>query len=231
MSNHLVVAADGTSDVHGDRTAIARITDALRQAGINTIYEQGLGTRRFEKISGTLWAAGFNEKVRRLTLAVLNERFDHLTILGFSRGGAEALAIANNLATHGVLCNFVGLFDPVATTLPRIPLRWLRQPPGVTYSALAMFESRREYWPIVWRTGLADSRLTQRWAKGWHGDIGGRYAGEALDWMISRPDFPVPELEVEPPQTRRHLPRSRFLLPRKRRYSLFHTLAFEEGLD
>ena len=128
MSNHLVVAADGTSDVHGDRTAIARITDALRQAGINTIYEQGLGTRRFEKISGTLWAAGFNEKVRRLTHTVLNERFDHLTILGFSRGGAEALAIANNLATHGVLCNFVGLFDPVLLPCQEYPYDGLDSP-------------------------------------------------------------------------------------------------------
>lgn len=225
----LAILLDGTDDVPKSGTAIGRLADAMRgDPSYRVLYEEGLGVHHGERISGTLWGRGFRKKVRRVVLEadrIFNEeQLHHVLVAGFSRGGAEAIAVANLLSRSPYL---LGLFDPVAATIPPMPKEWLRQPRCHTFSALALDEKRREFWPVVWLKGttvwqFGAYSMSQRWFNGEHSDIGGRSSGSALDWFAGK----LPPLNIHPPYDHQEAPSNK-ILPHKNRRSLVGRLEGE----
>ncbi|MBN1867987.1 DUF2235 domain-containing protein [Candidatus Sumerlaeota bacterium] len=148
-----------------------------------------------------------SERARQATgygmASVLREAVRHLEedraegdmmadIVGFSRGGIEAIAFANIIAENypGETIRFVGLFDPVGSvggagrfggypiTLPEIPGMRSAQ-------AISIDEDRR------WFPGTDVNVTDKRRFRGVHGDIGGGFADHdiadfVLQWMTDR---------------------------------------------
>jgi type VI secretion system (T6SS) phospholipase Tle1-like effector len=114
-----------------------------------------------------------------------------LDIVGFSRGGIEAVEFANRIhdAYPDEVIRVVGLYDPVGSFGHpggfggnRITL-----PPGVVHSAEAMAQDEHRKW-----FPATDVNVTvHKWFRGEHSDIGGGFwnhdiADAVLDWMTEQ---------------------------------------------
>jgi RHS repeat-associated protein len=111
-------------------------------------------------------------------------------IVGFSRGGVEAIEFANRVADAfpDETIRFVGLYDPVGSVgLPGCFMNYRSQlPSGVQHAAeaIAMDEDRTFFpWTNV-------SGAVQKWFRGTHSDIGGwadhRLSDVTLQWMMGQ---------------------------------------------
>lgn len=224
--DHLWVLFDGTGAGRDSDTAIGRIADALERAGERFLYTPGPGIGS-HPLTGRLFGVSSVERVRKAQRQVdqLDDR-PALSVLGFSRGGYEALLFAEKMPR----VEYIGLFDPVNFTghhRPRLT------GPLTVRSALARDEIRAPYWPVAYRLGDAlvgeNVDIWQRWYAGNHSQIGGVAAGDSIAWVVEGSGrFPW---SVEGPG--RGVPRSvrieERLLPHRRRGKLSGKLIGERG--
>lgn len=100
----ILVAFDGTGCAWEDRTNVARVIEATREAGATAAYFDGVGTRWYNTVRGNLLGVG---SFKRLAAALLTacrawQPGDRLWSVGFSRGGAAAIGFANLVDAVGV---------------------------------------------------------------------------------------------------------------------------------
>ena len=220
----LAILLDGTDDARRSHSAIGRLADAMEHEGHLVHYERGVAGVR-----GTIYGHGFRQRVEEALATVRRVRPSALIVAGFSRGGAEAIAVASALAGTRSRPSLLMLFDPVAALIKH---RAFPRPDVHIVSALAADEVRRPFWPITWSKSVTRGMIEQRWFSGMHSDIGGRTSGPALDWMVTRLPSWAAVASVAPPSG--HRPRAQrlesSLLPHRPRTPLVGTLAGEIAL-
>ncbi|MFQ5350036.1 MAG: phospholipase effector Tle1 domain-containing protein [Thermoanaerobaculia bacterium] len=179
----------------------------------DTFYQKGVGTRvgKLGKIIGGISGAGGRSRVRKARkklVANFNRGDTTIDIVGFSRGAALALHLANKIDAKGVetkagrvfpKVRFLGLWDTVAAfLLPDVPanIGWDLDLPDCVehcFHALALDEMRHAFKPERLEERLADTSdegvLHECWFRGVHSDIGGGNKNSGLssitlDWMF-----------------------------------------------
>ena len=143
-----------------------------------------------------LFGVGFWKRVDEAVAFASQSDYEAIAVYGFSRGGAEAVTVANTLLRAGESVEFVGLFDPVPS------LRFVEQPPftlpaTTVVSVLAHDEDRAAFWPLTWHP--ADN-LTQKWYRGNHSYIGGDHADVTIDFIVSKSPHWLTFKPIEEPQ-------------------------------
>lgn len=212
-------AIDGTWNKDDDKdlkdTNVARFCTA-HQDGKGEYYTSGVGTRLgvFGKLFGGLLGAGGRGRVRDSYEKVCENYLAgdrNIDIVGFSRGAALALHLANVIARNGIRdpksknvveknpeIRFVGLWDVVASfgipiDIAGVPfhdtnLGWsLKLPENVRhcYHAMALDE-RRQSFDVTRVKGAHEV-----WFRGVHSDIGGGNGNVGLSniplrWMLRK---------------------------------------------
>ncbi|MDM0014782.1 DUF2235 domain-containing protein [Variovorax sp. J22P168] len=106
MPRRLVLCLDGTWNTQSSFTNVWRINVALsRTAEQEVYYDQGVGTRAFEGISGGALGKGLSATVLRAYLW-LTEKYrdgDQIFVFGFSRGSYTARSLVGFLSVCGIL--------------------------------------------------------------------------------------------------------------------------------
>lgn len=106
MGRRLVICLDGTWNTESSFTNIWRINVALsRNSDQKVYYDQGVGTRAFEGISGGALGKGLSDTILRAYLW-LTEKYrygDQVFIFGFSRGSYTARSLVGFLSVCGIL--------------------------------------------------------------------------------------------------------------------------------
>jgi uncharacterized protein (DUF2235 family) len=119
----LALFFDGTWNEPGDHTNVWRLYLMLADRGQDGMpqdrfYDEGVGTRWFDRISGGAFGAGVSENIRK-GYRWLIEHYnpgDEIFIFGFSRGAFTARSLAGLIARCGLLrpdapISFVQVFD------------------------------------------------------------------------------------------------------------------------
>ena len=106
----LVVCLDGTWNVRDDTTNIWRLHALVEELDKDHVrqqkyYDQGVGTRWYDRATGGVLGAGMYKDVREAYtwIAERYRRDDELFIFGFSRGAATALSLANLIDRCGIV--------------------------------------------------------------------------------------------------------------------------------
>lgn len=105
----LIICLDGTWNKRDDTTNVWRIyaLTASDDKSVTQIkyYDQGVGTRWYDKITGGAFGTGMYCDVREAYtwLAEQYQPDDELFIFGFSRGAATALSLANLVDSCGIV--------------------------------------------------------------------------------------------------------------------------------
>ena len=100
----IVIGIDGTGLDGGDRSNVVEVVERAGWAGAKTVYRRGVGSRRRDRIRGGVGARGVNRQIRRTwqdLCRIWHER-DSIWIVGYSRGGAAAISLANLILAVGV---------------------------------------------------------------------------------------------------------------------------------
>lgn len=106
----LVVCLDGTWNTQDDTTNVWRIHSLVESRDARGIsqqkyYDQGVGTRWYDRITGGAFGAGMYTDIRQ-AYNWISERYqlgDEVFIFGFSRGAATALSLANLIDRCGIV--------------------------------------------------------------------------------------------------------------------------------
>ena len=209
-------AIDGTWNSTRNGEEESRNTNVMQfckryTAGV--FYEKGVGTRLgfLGRVFGGVFGVGGDSRVDRLYDNVCREYVKgdtDIDIIGFSRGAALALDLANKISRSGIRdpgtrtqvakeppIRFVGLWDTVGSfgltlgPFQRINLgHRLSLPASVVrcFHALALDERRSNFVPT--RLG---TRAYEVWFRGNHSDVGGGNGNSGLNnislrWMLRK---------------------------------------------
>jgi RHS repeat-associated protein len=158
-------------------------------------YEIGVGTGiPGISLPGQAFGAGMGSRIRQAMSELEDDRKHsdyQVDIVGFSRGGIEAIEFANRIADKypGETIRFVGLYDPVGSVGHPGGFAGYRftLPGNVVNSveAMAQDENRRMF------PGTYANAKTTQWFRGVHSDIGGGFkdhdiADGVLQWMTDQ---------------------------------------------
>jgi uncharacterized protein (DUF2235 family) len=209
-------AIDGTWNTPRNGEEEVRNTNVMqfcRRYEGGTFYEPGVGTKLgfFGKLSGGAFGIGGDSRVDRLYRNVCHTWVHgdrEIEIIGFSRGAALALDLANTLFRKGIRhpessekvaaeppIRFMGLWDTVGSfgltlgPFQKVNLgHHLGLPKSVLhcFHALALDERRTNFAP----TRLGD-RAYEVWFRGNHSDVGGGNGNTGLNnisllWMLRK---------------------------------------------
>jgi uncharacterized protein (DUF2235 family) len=188
-----------------DDSNVVRFRDAYES---RQFYYTGVGTRFWfvGKILGALFGVGAKGRIKK-AFRQLKRNYRNgdevIDIIGFSRGAAMSLHLANriNEEMNGADIRFLGLLDVVGSFgIPgnNLNLGWdLTLPDNARkcYHAMALDE-RRDHFPLTRveppQGGLpTDGRLDEVWFRGVHSDIGGGNRNRGLtsiplSWLLAR---------------------------------------------
>jgi uncharacterized protein (DUF2235 family) len=117
MTRRLVVCCDGTwntpdqlNDGVGSPTNVAKIAAGVAREGGDGVpqllqYEQGVGTRRFERVSGGAFGYGLSRNIRDCYRFLVDnyEPGDKLYFFGFSRGAYTARSTVGLIRNSGIV--------------------------------------------------------------------------------------------------------------------------------
>jgi uncharacterized protein (DUF2235 family) len=199
----VIIAFDGTWDDAGAQTNVRKFFDAYqrRDPFAKNLYLSGVGTHVswLGRLAGGIFGAGEAAKVAQALAHIEAHSAEDpaIDIIGFSRGAATALDLANRIhkeTSHTI--RFLGLWDTVAA-FGLANLGWyfsrltfghqIYLPPDrLLYAchALALDERRPSF--VVTRLHGAD----EVWFRGVHTDVGGSGAvglsNIALRWMLRK---------------------------------------------
>ncbi len=106
----LALCFDGTWNVPADNTNVWRLSQVLADHGEDGVpqeqfYDEGVGTRWYDRLSGGAFGAGLSENVRN-GYHWLMDRYnpgDEIFLFGFSRGAFTARSLAGVIARCGLL--------------------------------------------------------------------------------------------------------------------------------
>jgi uncharacterized protein (DUF2235 family) len=105
----LVICLDGTWNTRNDTTNVWRIftltSDGEGSVSQIKYYDQGVGTRWYDKVTGGAFGAGMYSDVRE-AYTWLCEQYrpgDEIFLFGFSRGAATAVSLANLIDSCGIV--------------------------------------------------------------------------------------------------------------------------------
>lgn len=109
-SKRLALFFDGTWNEPGDHTNVRRLRMMLADKGAdgirqNAYYDEGVGTRWYDRLSGGAFGAGLSNNVRD-GYRWLTENYDEgdeIYLFGFSRGAFTARSLAGMIARCGIL--------------------------------------------------------------------------------------------------------------------------------
>lgn len=200
----MLVACDGTWNDDRAKTNVWQFFNAYQKNAPSpySCYLEGVGTETTwpGKIAGGLWGAGEGSKVDEAMAAIAyaaKAGDSIIDIVGFSRGAATALDLANRIhkeTTYTI--RFLGLWDTVAA-FGVANLGWyfsqltfghqIYLPPDrILYACHAMALDERRPSFVVTRLHGAD----EVWFRGVHTDVGGSGAvglsNIALRWMCRK---------------------------------------------
>lgn len=209
-------AFDGTSNSDDgpeeEDTNVVRFREVY--AGADFEYLAGVGTRlgAVGQVLGGLFGSGGRTRIEEM-YDTLCENFAQgdrqIDIIGYSRGAALAVHFANKVFKQGIngtpnpSIRFLGLFDLVASfglsynnvlDFQKMNLFWNVEtvPNNVRTCCHAMaMNERREAFNITRLVAdSSDTKLTEMWFRGVHGDIGGgngntERSNIALQWMLT----------------------------------------------
>ena len=107
---HVLVGIDGTGDRRADRTNVLKFIEAVEYgkrtqgAAARCHYFRGVGSHRRNRLRGGVTGRKFTRVVRRAYqwVSATWKAEDKLSLVGFSRGGAAALSLANMIWACGV---------------------------------------------------------------------------------------------------------------------------------
>jgi uncharacterized protein (DUF2235 family) len=106
----LVLFFDGTWNEPGDNTNVWRLSLMLADRGEDGIpqksfYDEGVGTRWIDRVSGGAFGAGLSENVRKGYRWLMEHynRGDEIFLFGFSRGAFTARSLSGVIARCGLL--------------------------------------------------------------------------------------------------------------------------------
>lgn len=217
-------AIDGTWNDERDGEVAAQtnvLAFARAYAGLGIFYTRGVGTRFgwLGRLAGGLTGAGGRDRVKDAYWDICREWAAgdrEIAIVGFSRGAALALDLANRLHRDGIRdpktkraldagprIRFIGLFDVVGSFgIPGNALNLghtLALPPNVQVCCHAMaLDERRPAFPVTRVKGAYEV-----WFRGGHGDVGGGNQNPRNDitlrWMLLKAraaGLPVDEARV-----------------------------------
>lgn len=218
-------AIDGTwnDERDGEIEAQTNVLDfAKAYSGIGIFYKRGVGTKLgfFGRLFGGLAGAGGRSRLKDAYEDICTEYIagdTDIVIMGFSRGAALALDLANRLAEKGIVhpktkqvvdaappIQFLGLFDVVASFgLPGNDINighTLTLPANVRRCCHAMaLDERRRLFPVTRVKGAYEV-----WFRGGHGDVGGGNGNHprnniSLRWMLRKAKaagVPIDEAKV-----------------------------------
>ena len=107
MTRDVVVGFDGTGQKWEDNTNVARVLRAAEVAGHLTFYFPGVGTKWYNRVRGGVGGARTLETLGDALELVsdayhVNNTDVRIWIVGYSRGGASAIAFSNLLFEVGV---------------------------------------------------------------------------------------------------------------------------------
>lgn len=196
----MLIALDGTWELPDGHTNVLKFFRAYQknQPSPFNRYFAGVGTSVpwYGHIAGGLWGTGEGDKVAQ-AIGAIADGIEHepLDIVGFSRGAATALDLANRIhATTPWTIRFLGLWDTVAS-FGVANLGWyfskltfghqiVLPPDRVRFAFHAMaLDERRSSFMVTRLRGAYEV-----WFRGVHGDVGGGLSvglGDiALAWML-----------------------------------------------
>lgn len=150
---NIVLGIDGTGTDWESATNVSRILDAAGDTGATCIYLRGLGSKKYRKVRGGVFTRGYNRHVRRSYqyLSEVYERGDRIYMVGYSRGGAAVISLANLLWSSGI-CSLTA--DP---SVAREAMRIYGSRPG--YAGILRAEFSDKYGcdhPEIRMLGLLD---------------------------------------------------------------------------
>lgn len=205
-------AIDGTwnDERDGEVEAQTNVLDFARAyTGIGIFYRRGVGTKLglLGRFPGGVFGAGGPSRVKDAYEDICHEYVGgdtDIVIMGFSRGAALALELANRLAKEGILdpkskqvvepsppIQFLGLFDVVGSFgVPGNAINIghsLSLPANVRRCCHAMaLDERRRLFPVTRVKGAYEV-----WFRGGHGDVGGGNGNHprnniSLRWMLRK---------------------------------------------
>ena len=197
-------AFDGTSNWEGEKDAGVVSPTNVRKMYLASLdphkyYERGVGNAPDNQDAwgyggGLGFGAGMSKILKDASqwLQIDRKNGDHqVDIIGFSRGGIEAIEFANRVAQAypDETIRFVGLFDPVGSVgMPGSFGGYHHSlPPGVQHSSVAYaLDETRAWFPATWVEGAVPGYF-----RGVHSDIGGGFADHrlsdvALVWMYQQ---------------------------------------------
>jgi uncharacterized protein (DUF2235 family) len=110
MPKKLVLCLDGTWNIRDDTTNVWRVhalTDDLSAEDQHQVryYDQGVGTRWYDSLTGGAFGVGLYDTVRRAYnwIAETYRPEDTIYMFGFSRGAATVLSLANLIDRCGIV--------------------------------------------------------------------------------------------------------------------------------
>jgi uncharacterized protein (DUF2235 family) len=189
-------AFDGTgkTDVPDSPTDSNVVLFYNAYSGNNKCYMTGVGTtsKGIPDVLGLVTGFGGHDRIRHaLTTLVNNFKAGDtdVDIVGFSRGAAEAVDFANEVAKQTGLpgpnpaqVRFLGVWDIVGSfDLPGTPIQNIgfdfKTPPTAKRIVHCMaLDERRVFFPLTRMSGTGaneQGRLLELWFRGVHSDIGG----------------------------------------------------------
>lgn len=136
----LVLCLDGTWNTEKSFTNVWRIYVALKRGATQLVYyDQGVGTKTMESLTGGAFGQGLSRNVLRAYLW-LTEHYrseDQIFVIGFSRGAYTARSLVGFLSTCGLL-------RPDAPVNIEHAFNLYRRP-GVTRDSSAAIDLRRRF--------------------------------------------------------------------------------------
>src|SRR6266568_4709614 len=110
MGRRIVVLFDGTWNNRKDRTNVVRMRESVETSGPGDpvqpcFYDPGVGTNRYERITGGAFGQGLSENIRQgyAWLAEKHVPEDQVFVFGFSRGAYTARSLVGFIRKCGLL--------------------------------------------------------------------------------------------------------------------------------
>lgn len=106
MARRLALLFDGTWNNRATRTNVTRMRDAIRcDADQACFYDEGVGTRWYNRLSGGAFGRGLSENIREghAWLSREHQPGDAVFVFGFSRGAYTARSLAGLIRKCGLL--------------------------------------------------------------------------------------------------------------------------------
>ncbi|HTA47233.1 MAG TPA: DUF2235 domain-containing protein [Bryobacteraceae bacterium] len=161
--------------------------------GANKVYLTGVGTAPGPaKVLGLITGFGGHDRIRH-ALSEVSKNFQagdrDIDIVGFSRGAAEAVDFANEIAKQTKLpgpspasirflgiWDVVGSFDLPGTVIENVGFDFKTPPTAKRIVHCMALDERRVFFPLTRMSGTGaneQGRLLELWFRGVHSDVGG----------------------------------------------------------